>query len=150
MKRFLASAFLALALGVPLAFGAGKEAAKTPLQNVEVLDPSMALRDARRFMVQFNQALGVSCRDCHVLRDFTLDDKPLKVRAREMMKMQRDLNAKWFAGADVVNCWTCHRGSRVPPTTLTLSGSSPQQTRAPETLPAATADSLVEGASAAE
>jgi hypothetical protein len=86
------------------------------LENVEVLDPGMGLREARRSMIEFNRALGVQCRDCHVLRDFPSDEKPLKLVAREMMKMTRDINERWFPDRDppVVTCATCHQGRRVP------------------------------------
>lgn len=86
------------------------------LENVEVMDPKMRLVDARKYMVTFNEALGVACRDCHDLRNFASDDKPLKVVARDMMKMQLEINESWFPGkGEVVTCWTCHRGDRIPP-----------------------------------
>ena len=137
-KRFLAAMLPLVMLAALLTLGAGKggkaakKVEKKPppvLQNVEVLDPYMTLRDARRSMAQFNRALGVTCRDCHVLVDFSSDEKALKVAAREMMKMQAELNEKWFAGAEVVTCWTCHRGSRVPETALTLSAATVDSVR---------------------
>ena len=86
------------------------------LENVEVLDPSMRLADARIYMKEMNDALGLQCRDCHDLRNFSSDDNELKLAAREMMKMQRDLNAQWFPGEEPrITCWTCHRGERIPP-----------------------------------
>jgi hypothetical protein len=87
------------------------------LENVEVLDPLMRLPDARRYMIQFNEALGVQCRDCHDLKSFASDAKPLKTVARNMMKMQDEINETWFPDAEteVVTCWTCHRGQRIPP-----------------------------------
>jgi hypothetical protein len=86
------------------------------LENVEVMDPKMRLVDARKYMITFNEALSVACRDCHDLRDFASDEKPLKATARDMMKMQLELNERWFPGkGEVVTCWTCHRGSRFPP-----------------------------------
>ena len=57
----------------------------------------MSLADARRYMVEFNDALGVQCRDCHNPKSFPSDEKPLKLAARDMMKMQREINARWFA-----------------------------------------------------
>jgi len=86
------------------------------LENVEVLDKSMRLADARRYMIQFNDALGVTCRDCHDLRDFADDGKEMKLVAREMMKMQRELNETWFPDReeDAVTCFTCHQGSLEP------------------------------------
>jgi photosynthetic reaction center cytochrome c subunit len=95
------------------------------LENVEVMDPSMRLEDARRYMILFNEALGVQCRDCHDLRDFASDDKELKLVAREMMKLELEINEEWFPDHEenVVTCWTCHQGQRIPAATSGFSGS---------------------------
>jgi hypothetical protein len=102
--------------------GAGKDAGTGyRLENVEVMDPLMRLEDARRYMIRFNEALGVQCRDCHDLRDFASDEKELKLVAREMMKMEIEINETFFPAAEraeagqTVTCWTCHRGQRIPP-----------------------------------
>jgi Photosynthetic reaction centre cytochrome C subunit len=86
------------------------------LENVEVMDRTMRLADARRYMIAFNDALGVQCRDCHNPRDFPSDEKQLKVAARAMMKMQREINSRWFADEATprVTCWTCHQGKLHP------------------------------------
>ncbi len=89
------------------------------LENVEILDPGMGLPAARRYMKSFNEALGVRCRDCHILRDFASDYVPLKVVAREMMGMTREINDLWFPGEEeVITCFTCHQGRRIPPRSL--------------------------------
>jgi photosynthetic reaction center cytochrome c subunit len=59
-------------------------------------------------------ALGVRCIDCHDVTDLSLDTKPRKVKARMMLEMVRDINAKFGDGKTHVTCWTCHRGSTVP------------------------------------
>jgi photosynthetic reaction center cytochrome c subunit len=86
------------------------------LQNVQVMDEKMRLAEARRYMTTFNEALGVTCRDCHDLRNFASDDNELKLVAREMMRMTKQINEKWFpeAGGEVVTCRTCHGGRRIP------------------------------------
>lgn len=111
------TAVAAVVTAAAVAFAAARDAGTGyELQNVEVMDPSMRLPEARRYMVAFNEALGVQCRDCHVLRDFASDEKPLKLVAREMMKMQVELNEQHFPGqGERINCWTCHRGERIPP-----------------------------------
>lgn len=116
MKKLLpllGAAALALffATGAEKKLGTGYE-----LENVEVMDPKMRLTDARTYMIQFNEALGVQCRDCHDLRDFASDDNDLKLAAREMMKMQVEINERWFPDSkeEVVSCFTCHQGSRIP------------------------------------
>lgn len=104
------AAALVLLVAVWIA-GAAKDAGKgEELQNVEVMDKSMRLVDARRYMMAFNEALSVQCRDCHDLRDFASDAKEMKLEARRMMKMQKAINDTWFAGKEVVTCWTCHGG----------------------------------------
>jgi hypothetical protein len=59
-------------------------------------------------------ALGVRCTHCHELGDLSLDTKPQKVKARMMLEMTRDINAKFGDGKTHVTCWTCHRGSTAP------------------------------------
>ena len=59
-------------------------------------------------------ALGLRCIDCHDVNDLSLDTKPLKVKARMMLEMVRDINAKFGDGKTHVTCWTCHRASTVP------------------------------------
>jgi len=59
-------------------------------------------------------ALGVGCVYCHDLNDLSLDTKPKKVKARMMLEMVRDINAKFGDGQTHVTCWTCHHGSTEP------------------------------------
>jgi hypothetical protein len=59
-------------------------------------------------------ALGVRCIDCHDVSDLSLDTKPQKVKARMMLEMVRDINAKFGDGNTHVTCWTCHRASTEP------------------------------------
>ena len=59
-------------------------------------------------------ALGVGCIYCHDLNDLSLDTKPQKVKARMMLEMVRDVNAKFGDGKTHVTCWTCHHASTTP------------------------------------
>jgi len=59
-------------------------------------------------------ALGVGCVYCHELNDLSLDTKPKKLKARMMLEMVRDINAKFGDGKAHVTCWTCHRASTEP------------------------------------
>ena len=59
-------------------------------------------------------ALGLRCIDCHAVTDLSADTKPLKLKARMMLEMVRDINAKFGDGTTHVTCWTCHRGSTMP------------------------------------
>ncbi|MGH2570795.1 MAG: c-type cytochrome [bacterium] len=108
---------LPLLCGAMLLVAAEKDAdTGSELQNVQVMDKTMRLVDARRYMTTFNEALGVTCRECHDLRDFASDDNKLKLVARDMMRMTKEINEKWFPeyGGEVVTCLTCHGGRRVP------------------------------------
>ena len=44
----------------------------------------------------------------------SLDTKPKKLKARMMLEMVRDINAKFGDDKTHVTCWTCHRGSTEP------------------------------------
>ncbi len=119
LGRIHALAALAIAGGAGIAprLVAGKEKGSSrgdELRNVEVLPETMRVAEARRFMLTFNDALGVQCRDCHDLRDFASDAKEMKLEARRMMKMQKGINDAWFAGQEKVTCFTCHAGKTTP------------------------------------
>src|SRR5262249_53334546 len=59
-------------------------------------------------------ALGVGCIYCHDLNDLSVDSKPPKLKARMMLEMVRDINAKFGDGKTHVTCWTCHHASTQP------------------------------------
>lgn len=93
----------------------GKGAGKAPPKNLKVLTPE-------NFMTQmqtFPAALGVEneggCNYCHEA-DRSLDAKPTKVKARQMIEMVAEINAKFGDGKIHVTCWTCHQGSTKPET----------------------------------
>ncbi len=67
----------------------------------------------------FTDSLGVNCERCHVT-PFEADKKPEKVKARQMIRMVRDLNARYFGGTQKVTCNSCHRGTTVPSAEPTL------------------------------
>ena len=64
--------------------------------------------------------LGVDCVHCHTWEEWDKDGKPAKEVARRMMSMVRDMNTSYFGGAQVVTCYTCHRGSLHPLSTTIL------------------------------
>jgi len=127
---------------------AGSAGASRP--NLRVLQ---ALPEAQLFplMNLIADSLGVRCDYCHVQSkpdfsktpsnlggwDWASDDKPQKPKAREMMRMVIDLNAKQFSGAVRITCYTCHRGAtqpaRLPPVPPPSTGSA--TTPPPLTLP---------------
>ena len=85
---------------------------------------------AQQFQEEMNlivQGLGVTCNTCHVRGDFASEDKPEKLKARQMLEMTRLLNEKYFPdykpkeGESVlgrVTCYTCHKGEQTPKTSV--------------------------------
>jgi hypothetical protein len=98
--------------------------------------------DTDTFMVMpgFRAALGVECNFCHVFGadnerghadERQLDGNPKKLVARNMIGMLKEINAALFPernvdivfaassivpeGNKAVTCYTCHRGSHLPP-----------------------------------
>jgi hypothetical protein len=71
-------------------------------QNVEITMQGITL------------ALGVGCIYCHDMSDLSLDTKPKKLKARMMIEMVRDINAKFGDEKTHVTCWTCHHASTEP------------------------------------
>ena len=70
-------------------------------------------------------ALGYDCSNCHPgagtdAIDWVTDRNPRKVRARQMVDLVATINKTAFGGAQMVTCWTCHRGQDAPPTSIAL------------------------------
>lgn len=86
-----------------------------PLKNVQILT-GMTRAEVQRVMNQMRAGLGVHCHFCHASdnSEGASDVKPQKARAREMMRMVMDLNARHFGGKPVVTCFTCHNGKPRP------------------------------------
>ena len=92
------------------------------LKNLQVLDFESE-RDLKKYMKTIGKDLGVKCTFCHDLNDKSIDTDH-KIIAREMMKMQMDLNKHVFAQISdsllkkekklQISCWTCHRGAKKP------------------------------------
>jgi hypothetical protein len=82
-------------------------------KNLKVLTPENFMAQMQTFPI----ALGVEnqggCNFCHEA-DRSLDTKPTKVKAREMIEIVNDINAKFGDGKVHVTCWTCHQGSTKP------------------------------------
>jgi len=110
--------------GGPPAGGPPAGGGRAP-KNLKVL-PANA--DLRTIMRGYAGALGVECEYCHTAadpvthrEDRSSDANPEKDKARDMIRMTNDLNAKylaqlsWRTDTDVVSCGTCHRGQKHPP-----------------------------------
>jgi hypothetical protein len=81
---------------------------------------------AQQFQEEMNlivQGLGVTCNTCHVRGNFANEDKPEKLKARQMLEMTKALNQQYFPdykpkeGESVlgrITCYTCHKGETAP------------------------------------
>jgi cytochrome c5 len=85
---------------------------------------------AQQFQEEMNlivQGLGVTCNTCHARGNFASEEKPIKLKARQMLEMTRALNQQYFPdhkpkeGESVlgrVTCYTCHKGEQMPKTAV--------------------------------
>ena len=89
-------------------------------KNIQVLKdiPAEQLIPTMQFI---SASLGVECDFCHVEHQMDKDDKKEKGYAREMMKMQFEIDKGHFDSKLEVTCYTCHRGSAHPVGTPILS-----------------------------
>ena len=95
-------------------------------KNLKVLPKDWTRAQVVQVMQNFTAALAVGCNYCHDVPqgappDFASDDKQEKVRARAMMTITQDLNARLpkdfgVSASDVtrIGCITCHRGVQKP------------------------------------
>ena len=79
-------------------------------KNLTVLTP----QNVDITMQNITLALGVDCTFCHEMANLPADTKPPKVKARMMLEMVRDINAKFGDEKTHVTCWTCHHASTEP------------------------------------
>ena len=94
--------------------------------NVKVLTGLFA----QQFQEEMNlmvQGLGMTCNSCHVRNNFASEEKPEKLKARQMLEMTKAINQQFFPdykpkdGESVlgkVTCYTCHKGETVPKHTV--------------------------------
>src|SRR5579871_2946947 len=116
MRRFLV---LALAVS-PFVYAVAQQNGDKPaptceqvFKNIQVFKgvPASDLIPSMEFMAA---SLKMECTDCHDAKDYSADTKRAKEAARNMVTMQRDINAKNFNNRNQVTCMTCHRGSEHP------------------------------------
>ncbi|HTO95906.1 MAG TPA: c-type cytochrome [Myxococcales bacterium] len=114
----LASPITAAGTETPLGLGwgeKGEQPASALFQNVKL----MGALSGNRFMAAMQSMranLGAKCGSCHLAaeKDFASDAKEEKRRAREMIRMNEEINRRTFGGKVRVTCWTCHRGDEEP------------------------------------
>ena len=94
---------------------AQKGGAKSPPKNLKVLTPENYMAQMQTFPVALGVESQGGCNFCHEA-DRSLDTKPTKVKARLMIELVTEINAKFGDGKVHVTCWTCHLGSTKPET----------------------------------
>jgi tetratricopeptide (TPR) repeat protein len=131
MTRFRVLAFAALAsIAIPvLSAGAQNQGPPPPPKNLKFFPKDISRQALLDTMGTFTRALGVGCAFCHMVddsiprerRDFSLDVKPNKDKARTMLRMVTAINADYLTKLSsrleppvVVTCATCHRGVMEP------------------------------------
>jgi hypothetical protein len=95
-----------------------EELTENHFKNIQVLK-GIPVSHLEATMRLFSASLGVGCNYCHVFRQgappqMDSDDKETKKKAREMIKMVREINERNFEGKMEVSCATCHRGNPKP------------------------------------
>ncbi len=111
-------------------------------KNIQVLK-GLTVDEFMGTMGLFSAALNVCCGDCHVGAGGSEPqwdkDVPRKVTARRMVQVMNKVNKESFGGAQMVTCWTCHRGSGNPATTPSIDAIySDPVPNPPDVLPQAT------------
>jgi hypothetical protein len=133
-KPILAIAAIWLTAGVsPAAPQAGQTApqarpqrAAEAFKNVKTSSlKELTVDDFLGAMGVMSGALAYDCSNCHPGAGFdqvnwVTDTMPTKVMARKMIEMVATINGSNFGGAQMVTCWTCHRGQEKPSTELAL------------------------------
>ena len=107
-------------LMIPILVGVMGGVASADFKNLQVLPKTTTKDEIKAMMKAQARALGVDCDHCHNVPDMASDDNPNKKVARQMMKMQAEINEKWLKGMkdaekNQVTCGTCHRGNENPP-----------------------------------
>ena len=130
----LCGAFLAIFL-VTVIYGQARPAAQAApprpqlseeaFKNVTELK-GIPVREFMNTMGFFAASLALNCTDCHggaSASDWAnyATDTPLKIRARQMIRMVKAINEANFGGRPFVTCYTCHRGSQKPKITPSLA-----------------------------
>jgi hypothetical protein len=120
---------IACALAAPLAYGQAvpvqrPQMSEEVFKNVQVLK-GIPVNEFLGIMGFFSASLGKSCVDCHDSdsgwENYVADTNPNKRTARAMIGMMTLINKNFFAGRQVVTCYSCHRGGPHPKVTPNLA-----------------------------
>ncbi|WP_143305079.1 c-type cytochrome [Chitinophaga vietnamensis] len=134
-KNFLIVAAALLSAGTLCSLSLPQE--KEGPKNLKVLPKSISHEELIVVMRNFNASLGVKCNFCHAQDkndpkhlDFASDENPHKGVARDMMRMTKRINKKFFKSSDnmTITCYSCHHGNEEPK-------SKPDEVAAPPAAP---------------
>ena len=99
--------------------GRENEPAGTVFKNVKLHKTMPAKEFVTMMDEQFGRGLGINCTGCHMdNKDYASDARKDKIIAMQMIKMQRDIDAKYIAKVKELDdprpkttCVMCHRGA---------------------------------------
>jgi photosynthetic reaction center cytochrome c subunit len=86
-------------------------------RNLQVLTNVQTTKEQlTKIMEDIANSLGVKCNYCHDVNNYASDEKETKRKARVMLKMVLTINREFinWDGAEIVDCYTCHRGQTKP------------------------------------
>ncbi|RYY50270.1 MAG: c-type cytochrome [Chitinophagaceae bacterium] len=131
-RKSLVISFLLLAAVISTAASIGN---RGKYKNLQILPKDISERQLDSMMNAYSKALKVNCDFCHIKPkkelfsltpvgdslDYALDN-PMKEEARKMIRLQIEINSKYFyhdslvkpVFLNVVGCNTCHRGNPFP------------------------------------
>ena len=93
-------------------------------KNVTVLT-NLPVNEFMTTMGFFSASLGYSCENCHGAdtgwENYAAENRAKKQTARRMILMMTAINKNYFAGRQVLTCYTCHRGGDQPTITPNLA-----------------------------
>ncbi len=129
----LAPLFPLLLAGSALGTEGGQRERSDDTFNLQVFPKDTKRSELIPHMRNFSFALGVPCTHCHGTAeqtgwdnrgvDYSLDVKPAKAKAREMLRMVEEINSRLLAKVPhrsglglEVTCFTCHSGIPLPET----------------------------------
>lgn len=100
--------------------GREKQPAPEVFKNIQLFKNMEAGR-LPGMMGFWSNALGVTCKHCHIIDQWEKEDRPEKQIARDMVQMVGEINThllKNIKNLDSpepkIGCWTCHRGKLIP------------------------------------
>ncbi len=97
----------------------GKKASEV-YRNIQVLK-DIDCTELIPTMQYMADSLGVGCDFCHVPSGSYKDEKAMKLVARKMILMTREINKNHFGGEKTVSCTVCHRGAALPVSYLAIA-----------------------------